>query len=57
MFSFLVGAAVGAGLAWLFTSDEGKEFLTKMKEKASGLKDELDEEIKKARQHFETSDN
>ncbi|MEI6507454.1 MAG: YtxH domain-containing protein [Bacteroidota bacterium] len=51
--SFLVGAAVGAGLAWLFTSDEGKELVNKMKEKASALKDNLEEEISKAKQRFD----
>ncbi len=51
--SFLVGAALGAGLAWLFTSDEGKELVNKMKEKASALKDNLEEEISKAKQRFD----
>jgi len=52
MFSLLVGATIGAGLTWLFTSDEGKELVNKIKDKATDLKDELE---KKASTIFEDS--
>ena len=45
--SLLIGAAIGAGLVWLFTSDEGKELVSKIKDKASDIKDELANDLKK----------
>ena len=51
--SILFGAAIGAGLVWLFTSDEGKEIVNKMKDKVSDLKDELEKDLKKASKSFE----
>jgi gas vesicle protein len=51
--SILLGAAIGAGLIWLFTSDDGKELISKIKEKASDLKDELEKDLKKASNSFE----
>jgi gas vesicle protein len=47
---FLLGAAVGAGIAWLFTSNEGKELLIKAKDIADEWKEDLDEAIAKATQ-------
>lgn len=57
MLSLLVGATIGAGLAWLFTSDEGKELVNKMKDKVSDLKDELEKDLKKASTIFEDTKN
>jgi len=51
--SILLGAAIGAGLVWLFTSDEGKELVNKMKDKVSDLKDDLEKDFKKASKSFE----
>lgn len=34
-FSFLAGAAAGAALAWLFTSEKGQETVAEIKEKAA----------------------
>ena len=48
-FSFLVGAAAGAAVAWLFTSEKGQETVAELKEKAAAGMDELGnafEEIK-----------
>ncbi len=51
--SLLVGAAIGAGLVWLFTSDDGKEMIAKIKDKVSDLKDEMGNDLKKASNAFE----
>ena len=53
LITFMAGAAVGAGLLWLFSSDEGKELLTKLKDKASHLKDELEKDLKEVADVFE----
>jgi gas vesicle protein len=48
-FSFLAGAAAGAAVAWLFTSEKGQETVAELKEKAAAGMDELGnafEEIK-----------
>jgi gas vesicle protein len=45
LITFVLGAAVGAGIAYLFLSDDGKEILAKLKDKASTLTDELGGEI------------
>ncbi len=34
-FSFLAGAAAGAAVAWLFTSEKGQETVAEIKEKAA----------------------
>ena len=52
---FFAGAAVGAGLTWLFTTDDGKELLNKLKEKAGDLKEDLDDSIENIKQAFEDS--
>jgi gas vesicle protein len=41
---FIAGALVGAGIAWLFTSKEGKELREKIKSKGEDLKDEAQRE-------------
>ena len=48
----IAGAAIGAGLLWLFNSEEGKEWLTKLKDKASQLKDDLADDLKDATDTF-----
>ena len=45
LISFVVGAAVGAGIAYLFLSDDGKEIISKLKDKAGNLTDKLGSEI------------
>ena len=45
LISFVLGAAVGAGIAYLFLSDDGKEIISKLKDKASNLTDEVGSEI------------
>jgi len=42
--TFVAGALVGAGIAWLFTSKEGKELRDKLKQKGEDLKDEAQRE-------------
>lgn len=54
---FFAGAAVGAGLTWLFTSDDGKELLNKLKEKVGDLKEDLDDSLENIKQSFEDSNN
>ncbi len=54
---FFAGAAVGAGLTWLFTTDDGKELLDKLKEKAVDFKDELDDSLENIKQAFDDSNN
>ena len=49
----ILGAAIGAGLVWLFTSDDGKELISKIKDKAANLKDELENEMKSASEKFD----
>jgi gas vesicle protein len=39
--TFLFGAAIGAAVAWLFTSEDGKKIVAETKEKAKQWKDEL----------------
>lgn len=43
--SFLVGAAIGAFLTWLFTSKQGKELREKAKEKVADLTDEIKQKV------------
>jgi hypothetical protein len=50
--SFLIGASVGAGLTWLFTTDEGKKLMSDLKERADELKDEIGETIDMAKRTF-----
>ena len=40
-FSFIVGAAAGAAVAWLLTSEKGQETAAELKEKASAGLDQL----------------
>ena len=43
--AFILGAAAGAGLTWLLTSEEGKKTLNKLQDKAGDfLEDVLGEE-------------
>ena len=43
--SFVLGAIIGAGITWLFTSKEGKEWVEKAKEKANDLGDEMKKQL------------
>lgn len=40
-FSFLAGAAAGAAVAWLLTSEKGQETVAEFKEKAAAGLDQL----------------
>ena len=44
-FSFLVGAAAGATVAWLLTSEKGQETVAEIKEKASAGLDQLENAV------------
>jgi gas vesicle protein len=41
LLTFLFGAAIGAAVTWLFTSEEGKKIVAETKEKAKEWKEEL----------------
>ncbi|MES2780959.1 MAG: YtxH domain-containing protein [Bacteroidota bacterium] len=43
--SFILGAFIGAGIAWLFTSKEGKELVEKAKGKANDLAGEIKKQL------------
>jgi gas vesicle protein len=47
LWPFLLGAAVGAGIIWLFASKEGKETLSNLKKKADEMKDDVNEWLDK----------
>ena len=47
LWPFLLGAAVGAGITWLFASKEGKETLSNLKKKADEMKDNVNEWLDK----------
>lgn len=47
LWPFLLGAAVGAGITWLFVSKEGKETLSHLKKKADEMKDDVNEWLDK----------
>ena len=47
LWPFLLGAAVGAGITWLFVSKEGKETLSNLKKKADEMKDDVNEWLDK----------
>jgi gas vesicle protein len=40
-FSFLAGAAAGAAVAWLLTSEKGQETVAELKDKAAAGMDQL----------------
>ena len=44
-FSFLMGAAAGAAVAWLLTSEQGKETAAELKAKASAGLDQLENAV------------
>ena len=54
--SFVLGAIIGAGITWLFTSKEGKELLEKAKGKANDLGDEIKKQLTSL-QHDKTENN
>lgn len=54
--SFLLGAIIGAGIAWLFTSKEGKELVERAKVKANDLADEIKKGVTSLQQE-KTEDN
>jgi gas vesicle protein len=43
--NFLLGAAVGAFITWLFTSKQGKELRDKAQETISDLTDEIKQKV------------
>lgn len=44
-FSFLVGAAAGAAVAWLLTSEKGQETAAELKSKAAAGLDQLENAV------------
>lgn len=52
LLTFLFGAAIGAAVTWLFTSEEGKKIVAETKEKAKEWKEELGDKF-----HSKESDN
>lgn len=44
--TFLFGAAIGAAITWLFTSEDGKKIVAESKEKAKQWKDDLKDKMK-----------
>lgn len=53
LLGFVVGAAAGAALGILLTSDKGKEILERIKETASDLEDEFKDALDKGKQMAE----
>jgi gas vesicle protein len=53
LLGFVVGAAAGAAVALLLTSDKGKEILDRIKETASDLEDEFKDAMDKGKQMAE----
>ena len=53
LLGFIVGAAAGAAVGILLTSDKGKEFLERLKETASELEDEFRDVIDKGKKMAE----
>ena len=49
-FAFAIGAAVGAAVAYFFTTPKGKETLNDIKDAAGNLKDNLGEHVEKGKQ-------
>ncbi len=45
LLTFLFGAAVGAAVAWLFTSEEGKKIVAETKDKAKQWTGEMKEKL------------
>jgi hypothetical protein len=55
LITFLGGALVGAGLTWLFTSKEGKEWLQKFKSGSADLKSKLVAEMDELKQQMDNT--
>jgi gas vesicle protein len=53
LLGFIVGAAAGAAVGILLTSDKGKELLERLKETASELEDEFKDVIDKGKKMAE----
>ncbi len=47
--AFALGASVGAAIAYFLTTEEGEKTVDQMKEKASEIKDQLDERFEKGK--------
>ncbi len=47
--TFIIGAAVGSAITYLFTSKDGKELLNKAREKGKDIKNDLQDEIEKGK--------
>jgi gas vesicle protein len=54
--SFALGAIIGAGITWLFTSKEGKEMLKQVKKKSEDLGEEIRSRIS-SMQNEESEEN
>lgn len=53
LLSFVLGAAVGAGIAYLFLSEDGKKIISGLKDKADKLKDDLEDDITRGKSFLE----
>ncbi len=53
LLGFILGAAAGAAVGVLLTSDKGKELLSKIKESASEFEDEIKTAVGKGQQMAE----
>lgn len=49
IFSFIVGAAVGAAIGYLLASGKSEELLADVKEAADKVKDEFDKQMEKGK--------
>ena len=48
--AFAIGAAVGAAVAYFFTTPKGEETLSDIKDAANNMKDNLSEHVEKGKQ-------
>ena len=52
LMTFVIGAAVGAALTYLLSSDEGKEIVDDLKKRGKKIRDDLDAELEKGKDIF-----
>ncbi len=57
LLTFILGAAIGSALTYLFTSQKGKAILSDAKEKSRDMKNTMKNEMVKGRFLFETLKN
>jgi len=50
LLSFMLGAAVGAGVVYLLVSDDGDELFTEIKNKVNKIKEEFGDELAKGKE-------